>query len=229
MALFILLAFNYENIQRTVSLLLFSCLGSATFYWGIQNLSFLNGFKNYLEKDGAYGSDGVATQIKLLPFHVIPTHYESGFNWFLGLGPCHTVDRFGGWLVQEYHSILSPLGVTSHPVTGEIWTAVYSNWIAMESTVFSPFFGWAGIWGNLGILGLLAYISLGAIVWNYFCFDALSKFFLISIVLFGFIFTQMEEPGFMLFTVTLLGFRWHENRLILQHRDRIHADKVYPL
>jgi hypothetical protein len=29
---------------------------------------------------------------------------------------------------------------------------------------------------------------------------------------FGFIFTQMEEPGFMFYTATMLGLRWQEQR-----------------
>jgi hypothetical protein len=213
LAFFLLTASQLHQIKRTLLMMLGGVFGSLIFNWGVQNLSFLSGFKNYMEKDGAYGSDGLAIQIKLAPFRIIPTHYESSLNWLLGLGPCHTVDRFGGWLLKEYSSLLQPLGATIHPVSQELWKEVYNNWLAMESTVFSPFFGWAGIWGNLGFLGLCAYLFLGYTVWCFFCADALSKFFVLSIGIFGLIFTQMEEPGFMIFTTTLIGLRWQEHRL----------------
>ena len=79
--------------------------------------------------------------------------------------------------------------------------------------MFSPFFGWAGLWGDLGMLGLGTYLYLGWVVWHYLCPDDLSKFLLLSVAGFGLVFTQMEEPGFMLYSAFLIGIRWHERRL----------------
>jgi hypothetical protein len=79
--------------------------------------------------------------------------------------------------------------------------------------MFSPLFGWAGIWGDLGLLGLAVYLYLGFVVWRYLCTDNLSQFFLLSIAVFGLIFSQMEEPGYMLSITFMIGLQWHYNRL----------------
>ncbi len=145
-----------KDIKKILTYVISAILLISVFYWCMHNLEAFAAFKNYADKQGAYGPDGVATQIKLAPFRLIPTHYTSPLNLLFGLGPGHTVGRLGGWLLKENWSILGPLGATIHPVSGEMWTETYNNWIAMESTMFSPFFGWAGIWGDLGLAGLAA-------------------------------------------------------------------------
>lgn len=204
---------NTKKIGKTIILLSIFLVFCVLFYWGIYNLEFLADFRNYLDKDGAYGPDGEATLIKTAPFRIIPTHYDSFLDWFFGLGPGHTVTRLGGWLLQENWDILEPLGATVHPASEEIRQAYYNSWIAMESTVFSPMFGWAGIWGDLGLVGLGIYLTLYWITWRYLCFDDFSKYLLLTTMAFGFIFTQMEEPGYMLYTFAIIGFRWHKQRL----------------
>ena len=203
-----------KNIGKTLVYIMAAGVIVSGFSWAVQNLDygFLGAFKNYADKQGAYGPDGVATQIKTAPFRMIPAYYSSPLNWLVGLGPGHTVGRLGGWLLKENWNILGPLGATIHPLSSEMWLAVYQNWIAMESTMFSPFFGWAGLWGDLGWLGLGAYLYLSWVVWHYLCLDDLSKFLLLSVAGFGLIFTQMEEPGFMLYSAFLIGTRWYEQQ-----------------
>ncbi|MGL5878769.1 MAG: hypothetical protein ACRC2V_13465, partial [Xenococcaceae cyanobacterium] len=91
--------------------------------------------------------------------------------------------------------------------------AYYSSWIAMESTMFCPMFGWAGIWGDLGFFGLVAYLYLWFVVWRNICVNNFSKFLVLSVFMFGLIFTQMEEPGFMLYTIALIGLQWQEKQV----------------
>lgn len=79
--------------------------------------------------------------------------------------------------------------------------------------MFCPLYGWAGIWGDLGLVGLGTYLYLAFLVWKHLCLDDFSKFLLLSVAMFGLIFTQMEEPGFMLYTSSLIALRWHEQRL----------------
>ena len=79
--------------------------------------------------------------------------------------------------------------------------------------MFSPFFGWAGIWGNIGFLGVGAYLYLASIVWRRLCYDKLSKFLMLNVFVHGFIFSQMEEPGYMLFVAALIALQWQERRL----------------
>lgn len=184
----------------------------ASFYWAVQNIEALSAFQNYAAKENVWGLDGEAARIKPIAFKIIPTYFESPLNWLFGLGPGHTVGRLGGWLLKENWAILGPLGATTHPASAAAVSAYYSNWLAVESTIFSPLFGWAGIWGDLGFFGLGAYLLLGFIVWHYLCDDMISKLIVLSIAMFGFIFTQMEEPGFMLYSAALIGLRWQERR-----------------
>ncbi|PSB59250.1 hypothetical protein [Chamaesiphon polymorphus] len=207
-----LILLTMKDVGKTLTYTIAIILVVAVFYWCIQNVDAFAGFKNYLDKDGVYGPDGEATRIKPIAFSIIPTFYQYPLNWLLGLGPGHTAGRLGGWLLKENWAILGPLGATIHPASQALLKAYYGSWLALESTMFCPLFGWAGIWGDLGIVGLCAYLCLGWIVWRYICVDNLGRFLLLSVAGFGFIFTQMEEPGYMYFVATLIGLRWHEKR-----------------
>lgn len=152
-------------------------------------------------------------KLKLVGFYIIPSFYHSPLNSLLGLGPGHTIGRLGGWMLRDYSDLLLPLGATTLPVSEAVWAVVGANWFGDKSSMFSPFFGWAGIWGDLGLLGLGTYLYLSFLVWHRLCLDNLSQFFLLTIFVFGLIFTQMEEPGYMLFMAILIGLQWQANRL----------------
>ncbi|MBD1918195.1 MULTISPECIES: hypothetical protein [Cyanophyceae] len=177
--------------------------------WAIDNISLFRAFGTWLRPE-IYGRDGVATQLKIAAFPIVTSHYDSLLNWFVGLGPGHTVSRLGGWILPEYWSLLRPLGATIHPASGEAWNRVSSVWIGSASSMFSPLFGWAGIWGDLGVLGLGVYLAIGYVVWKKLCLDDFSRFTLLSIMMHGLIFSQMEEPGFMLHCMALIFLRWKE-------------------
>lgn len=181
------------------------------FYWCTQTVEYFSGFLAWARPE-LYGPNGAATQAKLAGFSIISSYYKSILNWFFGLGPGHTIGRLGGWMIRDYWNILGPLGATSHPASAAVWDEANSNWLNQSggSTLFSPFFGWVGIWGDLGLLGLGAYLFLAYIVWRYVCLDDLSRFWLLTIALIGCIFTQMEEPGYMLSMAMLFGLRWRE-------------------
>lgn len=152
-------------------------------------------------------------KLKLVGFSIIPSFYHSPLNLLLGLGPGHTIGRLGGWMLRDYWDLLSPLGATQMPVSEAVWTVVGASWFGDKSSMFSPFFGWAGIWGDLGLLGLGAYFYLAFLVWRRLCSDDLSRFFLLTIFVFGLIFTQIEEPGYMLFMAIPIGLQWQIHRL----------------
>lgn len=158
-----------------------------------------------------------AFQYKLSVFSIITSFYKSDLNWLFGLGPGHTISRLG-WLMKDYIQFLKPLGVTGTPVFQTVWVAqesyYWSNSIT-GSSMYSLLFSWAGIWGDLGFLGLGVYLYLWFLVWRYICVDKLSKFFLITMFVAGLIFSWMEEPAFMLFVVSLIGLQW----------QKYHADK----
>ena len=186
------------------------------FIWALQNpeLEFLNAYRNWTSRAHIYSFDGEAFQTKTAAFRIIPSHYETPLNWLFGLGPGHTVTRLGGWMIKKYASLLAPIGVTIHPASSEVFQVVWDGWIAQESTIFFPLFTWVGIWGDLGLVGLLVYLYLCFIVWRRLCVDDICRFMLLSTAALGFMLTQMEEPGQMLTLACLLGLRWHEQQEI---------------
>lgn len=202
-----------KDVGKAISYAIGIVLLVIVFYWCMENLEAFAAFKNYADKDGAWGPNGEAFRIKPIAFKIISSYFQSPLNWLLGLGPGHTVGRLGGWLLKENWAILGPLGATRHPASDAVLDEYYHSWLALESTMFCPMFGWAGIWGDIGFAGLGAYLGLAWIVWRYLCRDNFSQFLMLSTAIFGFIFTQMEEPGYMLYTAALIGLRWHEQRI----------------
>ncbi|PMB26032.1 hypothetical protein [Fischerella thermalis] len=158
--------------------------------------------------------------LKFSIFSIVTSHYQSPLNLLFGLGPGHTVGRLGGWILRDYASLLEPLGVTKFPASQEAWDAVWSTWIGPRSRLWSPFFGWAGIWGDWGLFGLAAFIYVMFVAWRRFCVDDACRVILMSVAVFGFIFTQMEEPGYVISVAAILGLRWQEVQLTKQSRDR---------
>ena len=62
-------------------------------------------------------------------------------------------------------------------------------------------------------MGLSTYLCVASIVWRRLCQDNLSKFLMLNVLVHGFIFSQMEEPGYMLFVAALIGLQWQERRI----------------
>ncbi|MBE9155749.1 hypothetical protein IQ265_02725 [Nodosilinea sp. LEGE 06152] len=205
----VLIVSRTADIQKTIKYTVLATVVIYSFYWCVYNIEieYLRTFRTWIRPE-IYGPNGDATVQKLFPLRTIPEHYTSLLNWFLGLGPGHTVGRIGGWMIRDYSSLLNPLGATRHPVVESIWN--YWNNSYLDSSFFSPFWGFAGIWGDLGFLGLGVYVGLWWLLWTRVCLDDLSRFLLLNVLVNGFIFTTMEEPGFMLTIAVLLGLRWHE-------------------
>lgn len=158
---------------------------------------------------------------KFSVFPQIASYYDSIFHWFFGLGPGHTIGRLG-WLIPKYISYLQPVGVTVSPVTDAVITANMEHWLTGRygSSMFSVLFSWAGIWGDLGIVGFLAYLHLWWIVWTRFCVDELTKFLLLTVFVLGGIFSWMEEPAYMLVVVSIIGLQWqmHQHHVKRKYR-----------
>ncbi|NEO98893.1 MAG: hypothetical protein F6K58_09485 [Symploca sp. SIO2E9] len=179
--------------------------------WCLQNVEAFAAFNVWM-RPHIYGPEGEATLLKTATFRIVPSYYESFMNWLLGLGPGHTVGRLGGWMIKEYADLLEPLGSTRHPASRDVWQAVAASYLGASSSMFSPLFGWAGIWGDLGFLGLAAYLFLSFLVWRYLCLDDFSRFLMFSVFAIGLVFSQMEEPGYMLSVAAMIGLQWHEHQ-----------------
>jgi len=147
---------------------------------------------------------------KFSVFSIIISYYDSFSNWLFGLGPGHSVGRLG-FLANDYSDYLQPLGITNSLATNAVWNAHQGHFISNSitgSSMFSLFFSWAGVWGDLGMFGLVVYLSLWWQVWRKVCVDDISKYFLLTILVFGSVFSWMEEPEYMIFMVCVIGLRW---------------------
>ena len=205
-----LLFTKFQNIAQALQYIIGGTILGYAFFWGVNNIEAMEAFQTWMRPE-IYGPEGEATLLKTATFRIVPTFYDSIFHPLLGLGPGHTVGRLGGWMLYEYDSLLSPLGSTKHPASITIWKAVGASWLGNQSSMFSPLFGWAGIWGDLGWLGLISFLYIWWVVWRRLCFDDVSKFLTLTPIAFGLIFTQMEEPGYMLYIASIIGLRWQEH------------------
>ncbi len=191
--------------------------------WLTQNtdLEAFSSFRYWFGRTDLYGPDGEAINLKLAGIRKVISSYQSPIDWLFGLGPGHTIGRLGGWVLLEYRSLLEPLGATFHPVSAAVKNVVETNWLAKDSSLFSPLFTWAGIWGDIGLVGLGSYLYLGFISWNFLGKDDFSKFLILNVVVIGFILTQMEEPAYMLTVASLIGMRWQERQVEKYERSRL--------
>ncbi|PSB15651.1 hypothetical protein C7B65_23940 [Phormidesmis priestleyi ULC007] len=215
-------------LMYIIPLILIVCL----FYWALAYTDWepLEPYRNFTTgraEQNLYGPDGEATILKTSAFRVIPAYYTTPLNWLFGLGPGHTATRLGGWILRDYKALLLPLGATIHPASEAFWQIILgpAGWLSRESTMYFPMFTWVGIWGDLGLVGLAAYLYLSSIVWRRICVDDFCKFLLLSTAVLGFIITQMEEPGQMLTIACFLGLRWHEER---EAKNTLHDDLSPP-
>jgi len=141
---------------------------------------------------------------KLAVLQLIGEYRQSGLSWVLGLGPGHSVGRLG-FLLPKYWDLLSPLGATVHPLTQQVWALWDETWALHVSSIFSPFFGWAGIFGDLGIAGIAVYGAMWVVIYMKYCHNNVSRIFLVFTMVLGAVFTWLEEPNFMLYVVSVIG------------------------
>lgn len=213
----ILYLVNVKDIRKTLLYLIIGILALSLFYWAIYNIEALSPYTVWIRPE-IYGPDGEATRLKFATFRIVPQYFHSWLNWLLGLGPGHTVGRLGGWMLEIYANLLLPLGATVHPASKEIWQAVANSWLGDQSSLFSPLFGWAGIWGDLGILGLAAYFYTAFLVWRYVCITDISKYLMLTVFVFGLIFSQLEEPGYSLFVAAMIGLSWQDIKITARNK-----------
>ncbi|MBW4474808.1 MAG: hypothetical protein KME45_31185 [Stenomitos rutilans HA7619-LM2] len=206
---------NIKDFVKTLMYLILGVVLISIFLWACYNIEALQPYTVWIRPE-IYGPNGEATLLKFATFRLVPHHFHSPLNWLLGLGPGHTVGRLGGWMLESYWNLLAPLGATMHPVSKEIWRAVAASWLGDQSSLFSPLFGWAGIWGDLGILGLVAYFYMAFLVWCHVCVTELSKYLMLTVFAFGLVFSQLEEPGYTLFVASMIGLGWQDQKINLK-------------
>lgn len=216
----ILIFTKVADIKKVLAYSSLAAVSLVILSWCVQNVEAFRGFNTWIRPE-IYGPEGEARLLKFSGIQIIQSYHENFFHWLFGLGPGHTLERLGGWMIPKYEDLLRPLGITEHPASQDTWNAVSDSWLGGRSSMFSPFFGWAGLWGDLGMVGLLAYGSILGVVWTWACKDDLSKFLLLTVVINGFIFSQMQEPGYMLYTVLLIGLRFQQKLPESTQRNRL--------
>lgn len=219
----ILLFTKFQNFGKVLLSLIGLVIIVFSLVWLTQNtdLEAFASFRYWFSRTDLYGPDGLAINLKLAGIREVLSTYDSPIHWLFGLGPGHTIGRLGGWVLLEYTSLLKPLGATFHPVSTTVKNIVETNWLAQDSSLFSPLFTWAGIWGDIGILGLGSYLYLAFITWSFLGKDDFSRFLMLNVVVIGFILTQMEEPGYMLTVASLVGMRYQERQVEKYERSRL--------
>lgn len=208
----LLFLFRLKNIVKVFQYSAVGIVVCGFLYWCIENLDAFRAFKTWMRPE-IYSPDGEATLLKFAAFRIIPTFYHSPLNELIGLGPGHTVDRLGGWMLAEYQSLFVPLGATTHPASVEVWRAVGASWLGDKSSAFSPLFGWAALWGDFGIFGLGIYVAMGIVVYRTVCTSDISKLILLNVFAVGWIFSQLQEPTYMLSMTMIIGLDWQEHQL----------------
>jgi len=147
---------------------------------------------------------------KMSVFSILWSFNESSLNALFGLGPGHTIGRLAEML-PKYWDMLVGLGATRKPFTAMLVYADNSFWLTGGSkggSLFSIQYSWPGIWGDLGIAGIVSYGALWVLVWKRICRDLLSKFFVCNMLIFGLVFSWLEEPGYMGVVAIFIGLRW---------------------
>jgi len=213
-ALVIMLLLKVADIGKIMQYVAITIIAFSLLCWAAETIA--PALKLILQPERVNGG----LQGKSTVFTIIPSYYHSSLNWLFGLGPGHTTSRLG-WLIPTYIGVLQPFGVTKTDIFNIVFAAQEANYFSNSGTgssLFSPLFSWAGIWGDLGIAGLASYLYLWSIVWRY-CKNDLSRFFILTGFCFGLIFSWMEEPAYMLFVVSIVGVQWQESK---QKKEKKH-------
>jgi hypothetical protein len=197
-----------KTLKLAIGLILIVFIG----IWCATNVEAFKAYTAWARPE-LYGANGDAWYAKFYSIRLIVEHYQSPLNLWLGLGPGHTVSRLGGWFIRDYAAILGPLGSTTTSIGQDTADFSASFWLTGGSTMFSPFWGWIGIWGDLGLIGVGAYVYLGYLTWRHFGWNDIVKVNILNVFVIGFIFTQMEEPGYMIFVAFMFGLSYQEQRL----------------
>lgn len=185
------------------------------FFWALEHIAFLEHYAAFLKPELLFDLNSEFYLAKFKTFSVIPTYYDSGLDYLVGIGPGHGVGRMGGWMLAKYGNLLGPLGATHpYPTLADdiMLEAALESRNVIGTAMYGPLFSWAGIWSDLGIVGLGSYLLIWLVVWNRYCLHDLSKYLVMTTFAIGMFPATLEEPSSMLFTTFVIGLWWHEGK-----------------
>jgi hypothetical protein len=131
---------------------------------------------------------------------------NSFINFLLGNGPGHTSSRLA-FMIPAYENI-TPLSFSKREITDIIWTTQQSYFetnTKTGSSLFSLFFFWGGIYGDVGLLGVLAYIILWINIIKNSNDKDLTFFIVINILLMGYFYNWPEEPSYIFLAICIIS------------------------
>lgn len=146
--------------------------------------------------------------------NIIQEKHWGPLTTVFGLGPGATVSRLA-LLIPEYANSLAPFGILTSDLSRQIYdtqqSQFYTNSVS-GSSLFSLTFSWAGIWGDLGLLGLVTAIAIFIYIYRFLCPNSDTRFLVICSALFGVVFTWLEEPAYMNWVSVFLGYVYLQTR-----------------
>ena len=148
-AWFLLILTKVGDLKKLLMYGVIAAVSVGALMWCMDHVDAFRGFNTWVRPE-IYGPEGEARLVKLSSIGIIQSYHENPFHWLFGLGPGHTGDRLGGWMIVKYQSLLAPLGVTAHPASQQAWDAFYASRLGGKSSMFSPLLVCAGMWGDLG-------------------------------------------------------------------------------
>lgn len=184
----LLSAKNVKNFFKTLLCLVVAIVGvyilSTTVLWKMTN--WLSNPENMM----------LGIDMKFSFIESLKSFRENGLQVLFGFGPGMTLSRVAR-LLPEYGG-LSAFGVTDSSVI-EFFKNVYADsWIMQSSSIWTFYFSYASFYGDLGVVGLVAIVSMYIVFYKSFCHKLLPKFLWATILAHGVIFDWLEEPAFVL-------------------------------
>jgi len=177
--------------------LLFLLLGSLLFYFILtNNLLPLRDYDNLMI--------GFGHKFDILN---LISEKNTLFQMFFGMGPGQTISR----LATEsylYYDLLKSYGFIHSDFTNTLLAIDFFNNKISGSSFFSMKFTLVGIFGDIGIFGLLSYLLILLRIYKVYCLTQIQKFILISFIYYGLTFNWLEEPIFMILYLAFVGFIW---------------------
>jgi hypothetical protein len=153
-------------------------------------------------------------QGKIQSFGIIADKLSLNWSrWILGLGPGNSISRVAQMGLDAYVNKNSPiflLGLAPAATTREIYSLTASSWLFSASSAFSGISSWIGLLGDLGIAGVVLFAGLYWKAWSELgkrqtWHARVARPALLMMVILGFLYNWLEEPGFTAIVALILG------------------------
>ncbi len=163
----------------------------------------LNIIHSFLPAYGVWIDNGldIISEGFILKYNIFIELYNNGdiFNSLIGFGPGQTVSRLA-MMISDY-PILYNFGITDSPLYKHIYDLQESHYltnVTTGSSMFTLMFSWSGIYGDLGVLGLVNYLGIIMYIYMQYANSTSSKYVLIISFLFGSISLWFGESIYMI-------------------------------